>query len=75
MELGCEGTALTTIVAVLFEEIVAGQLVGAAPEAIVETVMVELPVVINPVAVNVPVPAVPTVMLAVNPDTAGKLVL
>lgn len=39
------------------------------------TVIVELPAVVNPVAVNVPVPAVETVIDAVKPVAAGELLL
>ena len=42
---------------------------------ILVTVMVEEPSVVNPVAVNVPVPAVDTVSVAVKPVCAGEEVL
>jgi hypothetical protein len=45
------------------------------PEARFVTVIVALPGVVNPVAVNVPVPAVVTVIVAVDPVTTGELKL
>ena len=46
-----------------------------APELIFVIVIVEFPAVVSPVAVNVPLPAVPTVIEAVSPVCTGKLVL
>ena len=51
------------------------QVPGATPDARSVIVIVELPALVNPVAVKVPVPAVETVMIAVNPVPAGKLLL
>lgn len=45
------------------------------PEARFVTETVALPDVVNPVAVKVPVPAVVTVIVAVNPVALGKLLL
>jgi len=57
------GLALTVMLAELF----ADKLVEPQLLAIAVTVMVEEPAAVNPVAVNVPVPAVETVKVAVNP--------
>ena len=72
---GGGGVLLTTIVAVLLLLIVLLQMLLDTPEPLARlvTVMVELPGVVKPVAVNVPVPAVVTVIVAVNPIAAGLL--
>jgi len=67
------GGVRTVIVAVLFEARVLEQEPPCATIAV--TVIVELPPVVKPVAVNVPVPAVLTVMVAVLPVCDGEEVL
>lgn len=62
---------LTEMVAVLFEF---NDVVHVAVEMLV-TVIVDDPRVVNPVAVNVPEPAVPTVSVAVSPVCDGLDVL
>ena len=68
------GAALTVGVAVLLEEMVDEHGL-CEPEARDVTVIVGVPAVVSPVAVNVPVPAVLTVMDAVRPVWLGELVL
>ena len=70
------GAAFTVITDVLFTLIVPlPQVPPAAPEVRLVTVIVEDPAVVKPAAVNVPVPAVVTVIVAVNPFAEGKLLL
>jgi len=62
------GSAITDMVAVLFE---LNEVLQFAELEIAVTVMVEFPEVVKPVAVNVPVPAVDTVSVAVKPFCEG----
>jgi hypothetical protein len=68
-----EGEAIIVIVAVLFADKVLEQDVDEL--VICVTVIVEAPAVVKPVAVKVPVPAVDTVIVAVNPVCDGDEVL
>jgi hypothetical protein len=65
------GDAVTVILAVLLADKVLEQV----PFDIDETVIVEAPAVVSPVAVNVPEPAVLTVIVAVSPVCDGEEVL
>jgi hypothetical protein len=67
------GKLLTVIVAVLLEDKVLEQDVDEL--VICVTVIVEDPAAVKPVAVKVPVPAVDTVIVAVNPVCDGDEVL
>ena len=64
------GNGLTTMV---FDTLLTVLL--QAPPVMFVTVMVALPAVVKPVAVNVPVPAVVTVIVAVKPVAEGELLL
>ncbi|OQB59579.1 MAG: hypothetical protein BWX95_02576 [Bacteroidetes bacterium ADurb.Bin141] len=66
---GWEGTSPTVIVVVLFTLMELSQ--PASVKCV--TVISQFPAEVRPVAVNVPVPAVVTVIEAVNPVAAGKL--
>jgi len=70
---GVKTTVLVTVFRLLIE--VEHKPVAVAPEAIFVTVIVVDPAAVSPLAVNVPVPAVPTVIAAVRPVCDGELVL
>jgi hypothetical protein len=71
-EVGFDGVVLTEILLETFPLLI---VLLILPEVRLVTVTAEVPAVVNPGAVNVPVPAVVTVIDAVNPVCEGTLVL